>query len=439
MDANQIQNLFASNVRQLLVDADLDYDKLYEIRLRVGRPLFLTYDGGECFLRQKDTEPYLVTREDLKETLEYVSGYSLYAYEDEIRQGFLSVQGGHRVGVTGKVILDGNRIRGMKYISCINVRLAHEIQGCAEEVLPYIQTREQIMHTLIVSPPRCGKTTLLRDIIRQMSNGWGNISGVTVGVVDERSELAGCYQGIPQNDLGMRTDILDGCPKAEGMQMLIRSMSPVVVAVDELGKEEDFKAVESVIHCGCRLIATAHGASMEETLSQPFFRKLWEARVFQRYIFWESMNVQESWKESMMKMGNAYVPDCRMYSGSGGRSRNGIFRKYETFGADSYTGKTASDGDLPERRDPLRECITAGCFLWSSRKNEWKIQRVSHQCRGQDESGNRRKTFTDMQGMCGKRPEKKLPYPWGKGRFFFFRRISGLYGSGNADATAFPV
>ena len=252
MDANQIQNLFASNVRQLLVDADLDYDKLYEIRLRVGRPLFLTYDGGECFLRQKDTEPYLVTREDLKETLEYVSGYSLYAYEDEIRQGFLSVQGGHRVGVTGKVILDGNRIRGMKYISCINVRLAHEIQGCAEEVLPYIQTREQIMHTLIVSPPRCGKTTLLRDIIRQMSNGWGNISGVTVGVVDERSELAGCYQGIPQNDLG---------------------------------KEEDFKAVESVIHCGCRLIATAHGASMEETLSQPFFRKLWEARVFQRYIF----------------------------------------------------------------------------------------------------------------------------------------------------------
>ena len=178
----------------------------------------------QCFLRQKDTEPYLVTREDLKETLEYVSGYSLYAYEDEIRQGFLSVQGGHRVGVTGKVILDGNRIRGMKYISCINVRLAHEIQGCAEEVLPYIQTREQIMHTLIVSPPRCGKTTLLRDIIRQMSNGWGNISGVTVGVVDERSELAGCYQGIPQNDLGMRTDILDGCPKAEGIDVYKRQL-----------------------------------------------------------------------------------------------------------------------------------------------------------------------------------------------------------------------
>ena len=284
MDANQIQNLFASNVRQLLVDADLDYDKLYEIRLRVGRPLFLTYDGGECFLRQKDTEPYLVTREDLKETLEYVSGYSLYAYEDEIRQGFLSIQGGHRVGVTGKVILDGNRIRGMKYISCINVRLAHEIQGCADKVMPYIRTEKWVANTLIISPPRCGKTTLLRDIIRQLSNGWANTQGLTIGVVDERSELAGCYQGIPQNDLGMRTDVLDCCPKSEGMQMLVRSMSPDVVAVDELGCEEDFKAVDSVIHCGCKLIATAHGSCLEDVLDQPFFYKLMGEKVFERYI-----------------------------------------------------------------------------------------------------------------------------------------------------------
>lgn len=284
IDANQIQNLFAGNIRKLLMDAELDYDKVYEIRLRVGRPLFLTYDGGECFLNGKGENKYLVTREDLKETLEYVSGYSLYAYEDEVRQGFLSVQGGHRVGVTGKVILDGNCIRGMKYISCINVRLAHQILGCADAVMPYIQRKDWVAHTLIVSPPRCGKTTLLRDIIRQLSNGRKNIPGLTVGVVDERSELAGCYQGVPQNDLGMRTDILDGCPKAEGMQMLIRSMSPAVVAVDELGKEEDFKAVESVIHCGCKLIATAHGNSLEDVLNQPFFYKLVRERIFERYI-----------------------------------------------------------------------------------------------------------------------------------------------------------
>lgn len=284
IEATQIQNLFAGNIRQLLVEADLDYDKLYEIRLRVGRPLFLTYDGGECFLRSKGQEQYLVTREDLKETLEYVTGYSLYAYEDEIRQGFLSVQGGHRVGVTGKVILDGNRIRGMKYISCINVRLAHQIPGCADKIMPYIRTKDWVANTLIVSPPRCGKTTMLRDIIRQLSNGENGLPGLTVGVVDERSELAGSYQGVPQNDLGMRTDVLDGCPKSEGMLMLIRSMSPQVVAVDELGKEDDYQAVESVIHCGCKLIATAHGNSMEDVLNQPLFQKLLEAKVFERYI-----------------------------------------------------------------------------------------------------------------------------------------------------------
>lgn len=284
IEANQIQNLFSGNIRRLLLQADLDYEKLYEIRLRAGRPMFLIYDGGECFLRTRGREPYLVTREDLKETLEYVSGYSLYAYEDELRQGYMSVQGGHRVGVTGKVILDGDRIRGMKYISCINLRLAHEIQGCADPVMEHIRKENWTAHTLLVSPPRCGKTTLLRDMIRQLSNGSGKIPGVTVGVVDERSELAGCYQGIPQNDLGIRTDVLDGCPKAHGMQMLIRSMSPSVVAVDELGREEDFKAVESVIYSGCKLIATAHGASLEEIFSTPFFGRLRKMKVFERYI-----------------------------------------------------------------------------------------------------------------------------------------------------------
>ena len=284
IEASQIQNLFSGNIRRLLLQADLDYEKLYEIRLRAGRPMFLIYDGGECFLRTRGREPYLVTREDLKETLEYVSGYSLYAYEDELLQGYMSVQGGHRVGVTGKVILDGDRIRGMKYISCINLRLAHEIQGCADPVMEHIRKENWTAHTLLISPPRCGKTTLLRDMIRQLSNGSGKIPGVTVGVVDERSELAGCYQGIPQNDLGIRTDVLDGCPKAHGMQMLIRSMSPSVVAVDELGREEDFKAVESVIYSGCKLIATAHGASLEEIFSTPFFGRLRKMKVFERYI-----------------------------------------------------------------------------------------------------------------------------------------------------------
>lgn len=284
IDGKNVQNLFAENIRKLLIEEKPDYDSIYEIRLRTGKPLFLVYSGGERCLKIKGREPYLVTGQDLKETLEYVSGYSLYACEDEIRQGYISVQGGHRVGVAGKVILDGNHIRGMKYISCINVRLSHQVPGCADAVMPYIQDGEHLSHTLIISPPRGGKTTLLRDVIRQLSNGREDIPGVTVGVVDERSELAGSWQGIPQNDLGLRTDILDACPKAEGMQMLVRAMSPDVVAVDELGREEDFRAVESVIHCGCCLIATAHGNSLEDVLRQPFFQKLKEMEIFEKYI-----------------------------------------------------------------------------------------------------------------------------------------------------------
>lgn len=216
--------------------------------------------------------------------LEYISGYSLYAFEEEIRQGFLTIVGGHRVGIAGKTILDGNKIKSLKYISYINLRLSHQIKGCASPILPYIIKNRQICHTLIISPPRCGKTTLLRDLIRQVSNGNRYMPGVSVGVVDERSEIAGSYQGIPQNDLGIRTDVLDCCPKAEGMMMLIRSMSPEVVAVDELGDYEDIHAIESVIHCGCKLFATVHGSSIEDIKRKPLLQRLMQEKVFERYI-----------------------------------------------------------------------------------------------------------------------------------------------------------
>ncbi len=289
---DEIIRIFAREIRQILQRAEADFDRVQEIRLRVGAPLLIVYKNREYYVSRSGSlhiggrDVHVVTRDELRETMEYISSYSLYAFEEELRQGFITIQGGHRVGVAGRTVVEDNHVRAMKYISCINVRLSHQIPGCADGVMPYLYDGPggQVWHTLIVSPPRCGKTTLLRDIIRQLSTGSQGHEGVTVGVVDERSELGACHQGVPQNDLGIRTDILDCCPKARGMMMLIRTMSPQVIAVDEIGSQEDLEAIEYVMNCGCRLAATVHGSSMDDIRQKPFLGEMVRAGIFQRYI-----------------------------------------------------------------------------------------------------------------------------------------------------------
>lgn len=273
----QILQVLGKKIQREVEKEQFDFSSLQEIRLRIGKPLTVLYKGREKLLTK-------VEQEDIRETLEYISDYSLYAYEDEMRQGFITIEGGHRVGMAGKVVLEEGKIKNLKYISSINIRIAHEMKGCADEIFPYITKERQICHTLIISPPRCGKTTLLRDMIRQISDGNKWVKGVSVGVVDERSELGGCYMGMAQNDLGIRTDILDCCPKADGMLMLIRSMSPQVIAVDEIGEREEICAIEYALHCGCKMLATAHGVSMEEMKRKPFFEQMIREKRFERYV-----------------------------------------------------------------------------------------------------------------------------------------------------------
>ena len=241
--------------------------------------------GNRCFLNRRD--PHIVTGQELAEALEYVSRYSFYAFEQEMRQGFLTIEGGHRVGLTGKVVMEQGRIKTMTYISSMNIRIAHEVKGCAEPLIPYLVKEKRISHTLIIAPPRCGKTTILRDLIRIVSNGSEKVKGSVVGVVDERSEIGGCYMGIAQNELGIRTDILDCCPKEEGMLMLIRSMGPEVLAVDEIGSQNEVSALEYAMHCGCRLIASVHGESLEEVRKRPFLSELIKQKRFDRYVILE--------------------------------------------------------------------------------------------------------------------------------------------------------
>lgn len=255
-----------------------DEDTLQEVRMRIGHPLIVVNNGHE------HVTDYIVTKRDMKETMEYVSDYSLYAHEDEMKQGFLTIDGGHRIGIVGKAIIEDQKVRNLRFISSMNVRIAHEFKDCAEEILPYLCQNKEFLHTMIISPPGCGKTTLLRDLIRLLSNGTDCVKGQTVGVVDERSEIGACYQGVPQNDLGIRTDLLDGCPKAEGMIMLIRSMSPRIIAVDEIGGEQDMRALKYALHCGCRILATAHGDSLEEISRKPEFMELIREKRFDRYV-----------------------------------------------------------------------------------------------------------------------------------------------------------
>lgn len=264
---------------------------LTEIRLRINKPVLLVLGIKDILLRPyglrgiDQNTTYLCSRDDVATTLQLISKNSLYAFEQEMKMGFLTILGGHRVGLAGQAIIQNGEIKALKNISSLNIRIAREIKGCADQVMPHIIGEgKRVVSTLVISPPCCGKTTLLRDLIRQISTGNTMFPGVQVGVVDERSEIAACKNGIPTVDLGMRTDVIDGCPKASGMLMLIRSMSPAVVATDELGRAEDVCAVREALNAGVSVLATVHGRDMNEVLQRPYVGELIQQQYFERYI-----------------------------------------------------------------------------------------------------------------------------------------------------------
>lgn len=297
MVQENILQLFPDFMRKRWTKVAAQAEDLQEIRFRVNQPVTLFLKNREWFLTEEGEITHDIelavssSSKELENLLAHICQYSIYAFADEIRQGYLTIQGGHRIGLSGQVILEGHReIRNIKYIRYLNIRIAHEIKGVSDKILPYLYQNGTVLNTLLISSPGCGKTTMLRDLVRNFSNGTCYGEGKNVGIVDERSEIAGSFMGVPQNDIGIRTDVMDACPKQEGMMMLIRSMAPDILAVDELGEKGDMEALHQAIHCGCKMLATIHGFSLEDVYQKKYMKEAMEEQIFDRYVLLEKKN-----------------------------------------------------------------------------------------------------------------------------------------------------
>ena len=279
MEYDEIYKILPKEISNI-VKQYLQEDAVQEIRIKSGKPVILNLSYGEKVL------DYRTTSEDLKFMMAKVSNYSLYAFEEEIKQGYITLKGGHRVGLAGECVISNGEVRTIKNISSLNIRICREIIGSSNKIMNLITNNNRVYNTLIVSPPKWGKTTILRDIAKNISNGMYkiNLSGKKVTIVDERSEIAACYNGVPQMNVGIRTDILDNCLKKSGMIMAIRSLSPEVLICDEIGTKGDLEALNMAFNSGVNVIVTVHGYDIADVYGRAVFKDLIDNCILERII-----------------------------------------------------------------------------------------------------------------------------------------------------------
>lgn len=283
----EIIRYFPINISSLLYKAISQNEKLkeqiQEIRIRVGRPIILKLQNLDILIE------YIVNQTEILQILEKICENSIYAYKNQICNGYITIKGGHRIGITGSAVVENEKIINIKYITSLNFRIARQVLNCSNKIIGQVidEKNQDIYNTLIVSPPGRGKTTILRDLIRNLSNGIDeiNFKGRTCGVVDERGEIAAMYKGVPQNDIGIRTDIIENISKAKGIKILIRTMAPEIIACDEIGSKEDVEAIQEAIISGVKGIFTMHGRTLDDVKSNNQINKLIEENKIEKIIF----------------------------------------------------------------------------------------------------------------------------------------------------------
>ena len=275
-----ILEYFPNKIVQAILNSinEKEIETLEEIRIRVSKPIILKLANKEIIVE------YIVTTQDILEIVEKITENSMYSYQQQICSGYITLKGGHRVGISGNVVMEENKVINVNYIYSLNFRIARQIIGVAEKVVNEVMKNDEISNTLIISKPGAGKTTILRDLIRIISKT------KTVGVVDERGEIAAMYKNEPQNDLGIKVDILSNISKSFGIKMLVRSMSPDVIVADEIGTKEDIEAIKYAVTSGVKGIFTAHANNIEDIKKSPILKELLNLNLIEKIIILDKNN-----------------------------------------------------------------------------------------------------------------------------------------------------
>lgn len=257
--------------------------KIEEIRIRAGKPVILKLGMIEIILK------YIVKNSEIIGIVQSMCSNSVYAYQNQICNGYITLPGGNRAGIGGNVVFKDGQVSNISYIYSINIRISHQIEGASNEVIRYVLDTKNntVFNSLIVSPPGVGKTTIIRDIAKKISDGISeiNFKGIDTVIVDERGEIAALNRGVSYNDVGIRTDILDNVPKTVGIRMAVRSLAPKVIIADEIGNKDDVSIINYAVCSGVKCIFTAHGSTMEDLIKNDEIKKIIDRQLFSRIIF----------------------------------------------------------------------------------------------------------------------------------------------------------